>query len=148
MKKTTTNATKTNDNYNELFDILSTTICNKNALTLKLNSCGYIANMRSKNANDYTTINNDLYYQLTDGSRLFFGTNRKMVQLWLTDTLFEMRDKIIPNSDKLFYSACTDSIRTHKTDKKIEFSLEWFNQFITNYNKYFKVRFTDIIETK
>lgn len=145
LNATVNNANVVNNNYNELFDILVNTICNKNALTLELNKSGYIANMKSKNANDYTTVNNDLYYQLVDGTRIFFGTSKKTVQLWLTDKLYELRNDIIPNSTDTMYSGCNDSIRHYKTLKNIPFTVEWFNDFMTRYNKFFKVKLTDVI---
>jgi hypothetical protein len=156
-RKTTTNATTNNASkvnatidFTELYTILVETRANKNALTNALNTHGYIANMRSKNANDVTTVNNDLYYQLVDGSRLFFGTNRKKVQLWLTDALYKVAKSVIPNFDAKSISKCNDSIRHYKTAKNIDFTIEWFNAFMTAYNKLYAVRFSDIVvdETK
>ena len=142
----TTNATKTNNvlNCDELFDILSNTINNKNALTIALNAHGYIANMKSKNANDVTTVNNDLYYQLFDGSRVFFGTSKKTVQLWLTDDFYKNRKSIIPSINDREISSCNDSIRHYKTLKNIPFTREWFTDFITRYNALYAVRLVDI----
>ena len=140
------NATKSNAtvNFDDLLEVLATAPRNKNELTRQLNERGYIANMCARDKTDFTSVNNDLYYQLVDGSRFFFGTNRNTVQLWLTPQLYELRNEVIPNGEKLVYTACNDTARKYKTDKTIAFTNEWFTAFITAYNKYFAVRFTDI----
>ena len=138
------NNEKVNKNYDDLYKILTETIANKNALTLALNSNGYFANMHSKNLTDFTTVNNDLYYQLFDGSRIFFGTNRKKIQLWLTTDLYENRDKIAVLKN-IGFSPCNDSLRKYNSGKNIEFTVEWFNAFMTDYNKLYAVKMTDNI---
>lgn len=141
--KKVNNIEKLNKNYDDLYTILTETIANKNALTLALNSNGYFANMHSKNLTDFTTVNNDLYFQLFDGTRIFFGTNRKKVQLWLTTDLYENRDKI-KVLNNIGFSPCNDSLRKYNTEKNILFTNEWLNAFMTDYNKLYAVKMTDI----
>ena len=141
------NNEKTNKNYNDIYKVLTETIANKNALTLELNKIGVYANMKSKNTTDFTTVNNDLYFQLYDGTRLFFGTNRKKIQLWLTNDLYENREKIGVFKN-ITFTPCNDSLRKYNSAKNIEFTVEWFNEFMTDYNKLYAVRFTDLNNNK
>jgi len=141
--KKVNNSEKVNKDYTELYDILVNTIANKNALTTALNSKGYLANMHSKNPLDFTTINNDLYFQLSDGSRIFFGTNRKKVQLYITTALYEniANIKVLKN---VVFTPCNDSLRKYNSPKNIEFSEEWLNAFMSDYSKLYAVKFSDV----
>lgn len=127
------NNEKTNINYNDLYDILVNTIANKNVLTMTLNKNGYIANMKTKNALDYTTLTpNDYYYQLSSGTRILINAKRTKCQLWLTDDDKQLLidNDIINDNDVV---SCNDSIRHYKTSMNIKFDNEWFNKFMNVY---------------
>ena len=86
MSTKKSNATKTNNNYNDLYEVLMNCEQNKNLLTMQLNKIGYVANMKTKTPNDYTTITpNDFYYQLSSGTRILINAKKTKCQLWLTD---------------------------------------------------------------
>lgn len=136
MSKTTKkveNIEKTNVNYNDLYNILIDTIANKNVLTMTLNKNGYIANMKTKNANDFETLTpNDYYYQLSSGTRILINAKRTKCQLWLTndDCEYLIKNKVIDKNDVV---SCNDSIRKFKTSMNIAFTNDWLNNFMNVY---------------
>lgn len=139
-KTTKTNATKTNANYTDLYNVLLNTNANKNLLTLELNKIGYIANMKTKTPNDYTTETpNDYYYQLSSGTRILINAKRTKCQLWLTsdDMTMLVNENIINENDIV---SCNDSIRKYKTSMNIKFDNEWLNKFMCVYSKYHLVK--------
>lgn len=135
----TKNTNKKNVTINEVvYNVLCESVCNKNALTRDLLSIGVFANMRTKTPNDFTTVNNDLYFQLVDGTRIFFGTNRKKIQLWCTDDFCEHfanddNSQLNELCNNELLTSVNDSIRHYKTSKTIEFTFEWFDKFFTKY---------------
>ena len=141
----TTNATKTNKSFDDMYVVLHDTIANKNMVTAKLNECGYIANMHTKNHNDFvSTVVNDHYYQLPSGSRVLVNAKRNHMQLWLTDNDKQLLvdNNIITDND---VTTTTDNARHYKTDmKQFAFDTDTFNSIMNVFNSVYALRFNEL----